>query len=275
VLAISGNNFKYFAFSTDNKLSKKKRRIAIPQKNKIRAELQKEIGSICPFCPNEDVGVFQIHHIDEDPSNNKFINLLLLCPTCHSKITKEDISKQDVIDKKLNLRNRESKVQFISVSIDEENCGWIPIRGAKNAFKAEKLKSLFPVFNFSLINNSNKTLLLTSVRIKTKRLPIDLSGPHIPLPNILRPSISYKIKMPLEGKTEETILKDELEVPNTRAFKFKIELYDESMESFNPQFGKFALFFEFGFNNDFYSEIPMILLNSSEYYEELKYYGLA
>ena len=47
------------------------------------------------------------------------------------------------------------------------------------------------------------------------------------------------------------------------------------METFKPQFGKFALFFEFGFNNEFYSEIPMILLNSSEYYEELKHYGLA
>lgn len=256
-------------------MKKRKLRTPIPQLSKVKAELQKEIDSVCPFCDNNDVGHFQIHHIDEDPSNNQPINLLLLCPTCHSKITKEDISKQDVMDKKLNLRNRESKVQFISVSIDEENCGWIPISGAKNAFKAEKLRSLFPVFNFSLINNSNKTLLLTSVRIKTKRLPIGLSGPHNPLPNILRPSITYNIKMPLEGKTGETILKDELEVPTARAFKFKIELYDESMETFNPQFGKFALFFEFGFNNEFYSEIPMILLNSSEYYEELKHYGLA
>jgi len=256
-------------------MKESKKRIPIPQVNKIRAELQKEINSVCPFCNNDDVGHFQIHHIDEDPSNNEPINLLLLCPTCHSKITKEDTSKQEVIDKKINLRNRESKVQFISVSIDEENCGWRPIKNVKNAFEAIKLKSLFPIFIFSLINNSNKTLLLTGVRVKTKRLPIGLSGPNVPLPNILRPSITYKIKMPIDGKTEETVLKNELEVPTTRAFKFKIELYAESMETFKSQFGKYALFFEFGFNNDFHCEIPMILLNSSEYYEELRHYGLA
>lgn len=252
-----------------------KKRISIPKVTKVRSELQKEINSVCPFCPNDDVGHFQIHHIDEDPSNNEPINLLLLCPNCHSKITKEDISKQDVIDKKINLRNRESKVQFITVSIDEENCGWRPIKNVKNAFEAIKLQSLFPIFNFSLINNSNKTLLLTSVRVKTRRLPIGLSGPDIPLPNILRPSITYKIKMPSDGKAEETVLKDELEIPTTRAFKFKIELYSESMETFKPQFGKYALFFDFGFNNDFYCEAPMILLNSSEYYTKLKHNGLA
>lgn len=256
-------------------MKESKKRVPIPQVNKVRSELQKEISSICPFCTNDDVGQFQIHHIDEDPSNNEHFNLLLLCPNCHSKITKEDISRQDVIDKKLNLRNRQSIVQFISVSVDEKNCGWRPIKNAKNAFEAVKLQSLFPVFNFSLINNSSKTLILTSVRITTKRLPIGLSGPDVPLPSILRPTITYKIKMPSDGEIEETILQDELEIPSTRAFKFKIELYAKSMEAFKPQFCKYAVFFKFGFNNDFFTEIPMILLNSSTYYEELKYYRLA
>lgn len=256
------------------KMTNKKRK-SIPQKNKIRAELQKEVNSSCPFCDNQDVGHFQIHHIDEDPSNNEYINLILICPTCHSKITKGDISKQDVIDKKLNLKSRESLVQFVSVSIDEENCGWRRIENAKNAFEVVKFQSLFPIFNFSLINNSKKTLLLTSIRVKSKMLPIGLSGPSIPLPNILRPSITYKIKMPLEGEVEETILQDELEIASTRAFKFKIELFSDSMESFKPPFCKYALFFEFGFNNNFYTELPMILLNSSEYYEKLEYYGMA
>lgn len=254
---------------------KKKRKTPIPQKNKVRSVLQQEINSKCPFCANQDVGHFQIHHIDEDPSHNDFFNLLLLCPNCHSKITKKDISRQDVINKKLKLRNRGSIVQFISVSVDEENCAWRSIKNAKNAFEAVKLQSLYPIFNFSLINNSRKTLLLTSVRIKTKRLPIGLSGPDIPLPIILRPTVSYTIKMPYEGETEETILKDELEIPSTRAFKFRIELYAESMEVFMPPFCKFALFFDFGFNNDFYCEAPMILLNSSEYDTELKHYGMA
>lgn len=252
-----------------------KKRIPIPQFSKVKAELQKEIGSVCPFCDNADVGHFQIHHIDQDPSNNEYINLLLLCPNCHSKITKKDISKQDVMDKKINLRSRGSKVQFISVSIDEENCGWRPIENAKNSFEVIKLQSLFPIFNFSLINNSKKTILLTSIRVKTKRFPIGLSGPDIPLPNILRPTISYKIRMPLDGEIEETILQNELEVPSARAFKFKIELYAESMQAFKPPLCKYAMFFEFGFNNDFFIEVPMILLNAKEYYEKFKFYGLS
>lgn len=85
--------------------SEKKRRPKIPQENKVRAELQKEIGSMCPFCDNDDVGHFQIHHIDEDHSNNDFGNLLLLCPTCHSKITKGDITQTYVLQIKIKLLN--------------------------------------------------------------------------------------------------------------------------------------------------------------------------
>lgn len=81
----------------------KKTRLKIPQENKVRAELQKEINSTCPFCTGEEVGHFEIHHIDEDPSNNDRNNLLLLCPTCHSKITKNDISQAEVFKIKLKL----------------------------------------------------------------------------------------------------------------------------------------------------------------------------
>lgn len=70
----------------------KKVRKKIPQEVKVRAQLQKDINSNCPFCKNDDVGHFQIHHIDGDPSNNLIANLILLCPICHSKITKGDIS---------------------------------------------------------------------------------------------------------------------------------------------------------------------------------------
>jgi hypothetical protein len=84
-------------------MTKKKARKRIPQENKIRAELQKEINSLCPFCENADVGHFEIHHIDEDPSNNDTGNLLLLCPICHSKITKGDITQLETLKKKISL----------------------------------------------------------------------------------------------------------------------------------------------------------------------------
>lgn len=81
----------------------KKTRTRIPKENKIRAELQKEINSLCPFCISTEVGHFQIHHIDDNPSNNEILNLILVCPTCHSKITKGDYSPMEVLQKKITL----------------------------------------------------------------------------------------------------------------------------------------------------------------------------
>jgi len=92
-------------------MEEKKIRKRIPKENKVRAELQKEINSICPFCNNEDVGHFEIHHIDEDPSNNEVNNLILLCPLCHSKITKGDISNFQVLKTKLNLVRKPSNTE--------------------------------------------------------------------------------------------------------------------------------------------------------------------
>ncbi len=251
-----------------------KRRKSIPQKSKVRAELQKEIQSVCPFCDSEDVGHFEIHHIDEDPSNNLIANLLLVCPSCHSRITKKDIKMIEVINKKETLLEKIEKVEFISVNVDSDNCSWLPMESIPNAFEAVNLKSLFPIFNFSFINQSNKTILLTSIFVKTKKLPIGLSGPNVPLPNILRPLIKYKVKMPNDGKSTNVVLLEEIEIPRGRAFKFQVELYSESMEKFKPPFNKYVLFFEFGFNNGFQIKVPKILLNTQEDYDELVYYGL-
>lgn len=92
----------------------KKVRTKIPKETKIRAELQKEINSCCPFCDSTDVGHFQIHHIDDNPSNNLIFNLLLLCPTCHSKITKGDIIPLDVVEKKIALLSMKPKAKIDS-----------------------------------------------------------------------------------------------------------------------------------------------------------------
>ncbi len=71
-----------------------KLRKSIPQKTK--SLLQQEINSICPICDDSTVDHFEIHHIDENPENNSHENLLMLCPICHSKITKGDISPEEV-----------------------------------------------------------------------------------------------------------------------------------------------------------------------------------
>lgn len=150
----------------------KKIRTPIPQVNKVRALLQQEINSECPICNNKDVGHFEIHHIDYNPSNNEISNLILLCRNCHSKADSKDFCLEEVKKIKLNLKNRKSNIQFISVTIDSENCGWKPIKGAINAFEAVRFKSLFPIFNFTFINNSERTILLTNIELKEDFLSV-------------------------------------------------------------------------------------------------------
>jgi hypothetical protein len=106
-------------FQTEEKIKAspitKKIRIKIPKENKVRAELQKEIRSVCPFCDNNDVGHFQIHHIDEEPSNNTMNNLLLVCPNCHSKITKGDITADEVAKRKNGLESNNQGLRSAKV----------------------------------------------------------------------------------------------------------------------------------------------------------------
>ena len=42
----------------------------------------------CAVCRwNEDNYVLEVHHIDENRLNNELDNLIILCPTCHKKLT--------------------------------------------------------------------------------------------------------------------------------------------------------------------------------------------
>lgn len=80
------------------------KRITVPAK--VRALLQKEINSKCPFCVSEDVDHFEVHHIDENRSNNEYSNLIMVCPLCHSKINKQDITQGQVKAVKNKLANK-------------------------------------------------------------------------------------------------------------------------------------------------------------------------
>jgi hypothetical protein len=175
-------------------------------------------------------------------------------------------------NKSSGYNSEKLNVQLISITIDSENCGWEAYENILNAFQVVKFKSLFPIFNFSLINNSDRPLLLTNIVIKNKHLPAGLNGAYTPLPYILRPIITYKIKLPDNNKTINTSLLDEIVIPQGVFFKFQIELYSESMDDFIPP-NKYALNLKLGFNNDFYIDIPKILLNSENDYDKLQHIG--
>ncbi|WP_310559322.1 HNH endonuclease [Flavobacterium sp.] len=251
----------------------KKTRIPIPQVNKVRAILQQEVNSKCPFCNNEDVAYFEIHHIDKNPSNNNSDNLILLCSICHKKADNNEITFQETNDVKFKTKSNNSSVQFISVTIDSENCGWEPIVDVPNAFKIDNTnKSAFPILNFNFINNLDKTILLTSVKLISKILPIGLSGPAI-IDNFLKPSPFFEMKISHNGTIENLILKDELIILPKMPVKIQILLYSQYEEHiFSPK-GKYVLSFNFKFNNDFWKDIPNVVLNCKSENEKLQYIG--
>ena len=62
-----------------------------------------EANSQCAFCPERDVSALQVHHVDSDRTNNAVENLILVCASCHTKITAGVISTADVMLKKRQL----------------------------------------------------------------------------------------------------------------------------------------------------------------------------
>jgi hypothetical protein len=98
-----------------------KNRMTIP--NKVKALLQQEINSMCPLCDDINVDHFEIHHIDEVPDNNDSGNLLMLCPICHSKITKKDITNEQIVQVKAYLTLKKNSAR------NDKNVNSIKIRG--------------------------------------------------------------------------------------------------------------------------------------------------
>lgn len=246
----------------------KKVRPIIKQRTKIHSTLQQEIDSICPLCDNTDVGHFEIHHIDENPENNKIVNLFLLCPTCHSKITKGDISRKEVEDVKRTLPVRR-QIECASITIDSENCSWKTYDNITNAFIDRRTnKSPFPILNFSLINHSLETVLFTEIQLKAKHLYSGLAG--IPQPRFLKSIAKFKIQVPNENATTEFKLINEIEVPSGQAFKFQVQLYTHRDNENFPIDGRKVLYFTFKFNKNVSVKAPIVFLNCKSENEKMQ-----
>jgi 5-methylcytosine-specific restriction endonuclease McrA len=82
--------------------SRKSTRPKLPAR--IQKQVFQEAGSRCVFCPERDVSALQIHHIDSDRANNAFDNLILVCASCHTKITAGVIAEAQVVTRKRQLK---------------------------------------------------------------------------------------------------------------------------------------------------------------------------
>ncbi|MBX3396726.1 MAG: HNH endonuclease [Phycisphaerae bacterium] len=87
----------------------------------VEKRVYQEAGSRCAYCPEATVASLQIHHIDGDPLNHVFENLLLVCANCHTKITAGTISATTVRDRKRLLMQAGAppvSMPAVSVSIN-------------------------------------------------------------------------------------------------------------------------------------------------------------
>ncbi len=56
-----------------------------------------ETDDSCAICGIRGVNILTIHHIDENSSNNKYDNLIVLCHNCHHGYHNKNILNEDQI----------------------------------------------------------------------------------------------------------------------------------------------------------------------------------
>ncbi|MEZ5017276.1 MAG: HNH endonuclease signature motif containing protein [Flavipsychrobacter sp.] len=229
---------------------------------KVKAILQKEINSQCPICFDDNVEHFEIHHIDEDRTNNEERNLLMVCRNCHSKFTKGDISIDQAKEIKTNLKKDTFNIQCLSVNIDSSSCSWKRYDEPNAFYDDNNEKSRYPILQFSVVNNSKQTVLLTGIELKSKKLPSGISG--IPKPYELKSLATYKILLPSGQDISKYSLENELVLYKESAAKFSIEPYLQICGKKYPPNGRMILYFTFIFNNNIRVPVSDIFLNCKD-----------
>ena len=64
--------------------------------------------AVCGYNEDNDISLLEVHHIDEDRSNNEINNLIILCPNCHRKLTSQKyilVDRIKIIKKENNNNN--------------------------------------------------------------------------------------------------------------------------------------------------------------------------
>lgn len=243
----------------------------IPEKT--RRLLQKEINSTCPFCENKDVGHFQVHHIDEVPSNNSPNNLLMLCANCHSKITKGDISQMEVQNVKIMLPNIKEGIEFVSVVPDSKNSIWETsdddIRIFYSVSDSPVKEHL--ILTWSFINNTTSTIILKGLSYSATKLPSGLMGTAIP--SILRPLAIYNIPIIFNRGIKHEHLSPQIQIPEGHGFQIQTAHYSEYENNIYALTGRFYIDFTFEFSSNIKIEIPRLFFNGSSEKEKLPNYG--
>lgn len=237
-----------------------KKRIKVPAA--LRSRLQQEIHSECPFCTEKQVETFELHHMNGNPSDNVFENLIMLCPTCHTKIDKSILTAQQVKDKKNQLVLKSAKVELASIVVDDVNCSWHVREENAFAFYHEiSPKSPFPLFNFTFLNHARQTIILKSIKANYRFLSSGLSGPPSG-PGTLKPLIKYHIQLNYNKDQRILHLVEPLFIPDEHPALFQVEFSEGNDASVPLQIdGRIYIDLVFVFNDSVEVKAPRIFLN--------------
>ncbi|MBN8694579.1 MAG: HNH endonuclease [Bacteroidetes bacterium] len=244
----------------DVSVVKKKPRKAIS--NKMRARLQKEINSKCPFCEDEEVEHFDGHHIDEDPSNTVLENLLLLCKKCHSKIGEGTITKEEVQLRKASLRQVSTHgIEVYKIDIISDNSCWEPYPNVKNAFRLNwERGNDFPIFQFHLVNNLNKTVVLSDIKLRAKHLFSGIGD--LPQPCEVPKSTVYNLFIE-SGREIHTINNfNGIQIPAKQAVTIQVEVAQKNDNYYENLEKRMVLNFTLKFSSNIQFDLPKILINT-------------
>jgi hypothetical protein len=72
--------------------------------NRQKDRLYIETDDSCAICYIRGINILTIHHIDENSSNNKYDNMIVLCHNCHNGYhNKKIVTEDQIIDRKRHL----------------------------------------------------------------------------------------------------------------------------------------------------------------------------
>lgn len=103
---------------------------------RMRALLQKEIDSCCPFCGSQEVDTFEVHHMNDNPEDDRLDNEIMVCPTCHAKINVGTIPRNDVYKMKEALMKVSEQQKNLSTNCPAPHDGIIQINHGDNVVQA-------------------------------------------------------------------------------------------------------------------------------------------
>jgi 5-methylcytosine-specific restriction endonuclease McrA len=94
------NGINYCSRECGNKDKNEKRLNSFDSTNYRRNAFKSYPNKCCICGYDEEIQILEVHHLDEDRSNNNINNLRILCPNCHKKITLHLYSFEELFNNK-------------------------------------------------------------------------------------------------------------------------------------------------------------------------------